>query len=187
MKALVIIAVLAAAPAVAQRTDTAPRPIQIAATAPAACVIRGAAAGAGVNATFVSTGPNSANVQIVQLVDPSTALPRASSLTVQLPVLCNSAHTLTVRSGQGGLLRAGGNQRNTSPGGFGEFLPYRLSASWAGQTTTAASNAAGPLIIRASDGGAGTAEVGFQILAGGAPLVAGAYSDAIVVEFAVAN
>lgn len=181
-------AMLVAAPLYAQQVNTGVQQIEIVGAAPAACVIQGAGASTGVNASFTVTGANSGTVSIAQMADPTTAQPRATSITVQLPVICNSANTLTVRSTTGGLLRVGGNQRNAQQqDAFREFLPYALTANWAGNNVQAASNAGAPLTILSNNGGAGSVQVGFSVPAGGTPLLAGAYADSIIVEFGAAN
>ena len=88
-------------------------------------------------------------------------------------------------SGNGGLLRDGGSTQ-PGQGGFREFVPYQVSAVWSGQTVASASDG-GPVVINVPDGAAGDASVTIDVPGGGAPLVAGGYSDAVVIELRVEN
>jgi hypothetical protein len=182
------LAVLAsAAPAVGQSIDTGRQQIELAGVAPSACVIRPPTASSGVNASYQTTGVSTGEVRILEMADPQTAQARATAITIALPVVCNSAHVLTARSRNGGLQRLAANQRNNGAGGFTEFLPYSLNMNWAGQEVARTSNAGTPLAIVSNNGGAGNVSLGFSVPAGGAPLIAGTYSDSIVIEFRVAD
>lgn len=178
--------VAVATPALAQNPQSAERRIEIFGEAPSACVIRTPGAATGTNATFDATGATSGEIRIVEMVDPMSAEPRAASLNLALPVICNAPHRLTLKSGNGGLLRAGG-RRGGGQGGFGEFLPYQLSAEWAGREVRASSDRAAPLTIESRGGRAGDVSISVVIPQGGQPLVAGNYADAVTIEFEVAN
>ena len=106
------LALIAGSPVAAQTGDTARGRIEIAGRTPPACLIRTARAGNALNASFVSAGPSSGEIRIAELVDPQTAEPRAAEMVIELPVMCNAAHRLTLTSTNGGLLREGGNARN---------------------------------------------------------------------------
>ncbi len=176
------------APAFAQSTDTGLRQLEVVGTANPACLMSSPGNATGVNATFQALTGTSGQIRITELVNPQTAQPRATSVNLTLPVICNSAHLLVVQSSNGGLLRAAGNQRNIAQnGGFAEFLPYSLTAFWAGQNVTALSSNRAGLRIAANNGGAGNVDLGFAVPAGTTPLVAGTYSDTITIEFRAAN
>lgn len=175
--------VMAPMAAAAQTTTTQGR-LDIVADAPSACVVASAASVAGANATFQAAS-DGAEVRITGLIDPQTSLARASSINVLLPITCNTAHRLVLSSDNGGLLRAGSGDQDVA-GGFREFVPYRMSVSWSGQSVSAASTQ-GPVSINVGDGAAGEASVTIDIPAGGDPLVSGAYADAVVIELRVEN
>ncbi len=184
---LLLAAILLPAPAFAQSADTGLRQVEIAGIANPACLVRSPANASGVNASFQAVSGSAGEIRIVEMVNPQTATPRTTSISLVLPVICNSAHLLTVQSRNGGLLRETGNQRNVQTGGFSEFLPYTMSAAWAGQNRSLLSNVSGGLRINSSNGGAGNVDLGFSVPANNTPLVAGAYSDTITVEFRAAN
>jgi spore coat protein U-like protein len=177
---------LASAGALAQNPRSSEHRIDLYGEAPSACVIRTPGAASGTNASFAAVGASSGEVRITELVDPNNAEPRAASINLALPVICNAPHRVTLRSGNGGLLRAGG-QRGSRPGGFGEFLPYQLSAQWAGSQVQASSDRGAPLTIQSQAGRAGDVSISVAIPQGGQPLVAGTYADAVTIEFEVAN
>jgi hypothetical protein len=134
--ALLLAAVVIAVPAQAQQIDTASNRLELLGDAPAACVFATPTAGNGSNASFTSTGATSARVNITQLVDTTNANSLPSSIELNLPVICNSAHRVIVRSTNGGLTRLGGNQRGSGP--FAEFLAYSFGIGWAGQQVAGA-------------------------------------------------
>jgi hypothetical protein len=192
MKASIRLAAFAVAfattPVWAQDFSESDQALELVGEAPAACVLRAPSATAGVNANFDPTGPASGELRIVQMVDPNTAEPLPTSITLSLPVICNASHRIELRSQNGGLLRDRGNARNRQNGsGFGEFLTYRVGLNWAGQQREATSEEARNLIVAAPRGAAGDATISFSLPGGGGPLIAGRYSDAIIVEFQAAN
>jgi hypothetical protein len=181
---LVLACVLAPISAFAQTTVPSGR-LDIVADAPSACVAASPGSAAGANATFQSLSAGAAEVRITEMIDPQTSQARASSINILLPIICNTAHRLVLRSGNGGLLRDGGNAQQQA-GGFREFVPYQVSASWSGQDVSASSDQ-GDVSINVGDGAAGEASVTIDVPAGGAPLVAGGYGDSVVIELRVEN
>jgi hypothetical protein len=182
--ALALLLIPSAAAAQTAQAD-APR-IALVGEAPSACVIRSAGSSSGVNATVESVGSSASRIRIVQMVDTATAQPNAASIAIALPVICNSAHRILVRSGNGGMLRdgAGGSGPST---GFSEFQPYGVEVAWAGQDIRRPSNEEGGLVLESASGQAGQVAITIELPAGTMPLVAGTYSDAIVIEFLVAS
>lgn len=151
--------------------------LQISGNAPESCVITTPAQGAIANATFTA-GPNSAQVTITQLVDPTTAVPQAATIDMLFPVVCNTAHTLTISTAQGGLVL---QAAAPPPGaGFRNRLDYQVNANWVGQQVSGTS--AAPLQISSPDAATGQLDVSIAIPAGGEPLEAGAYSDSLIVN-----
>lgn len=182
---LAAIAALAPGLAFAQTANIGQGRLDLVGQAPSACLISQPTASTGQNATLSQTGAQSAQIRISELVDPQTAQPRASSMNVTLPVICNAAHRLTVKSGNGGLLRAGG--RRGAVNGFRQLLPYQVSADWSGQSITGSSETGTPVTINSPNGAAGQVSLSITVPAGGDPLVAGSYSDSVVIELQVAS
>ncbi len=184
---LFLAGVALASPAFAQSVDTGVRQVELVGTAPPACIMRAPSNTAGVNATYQNLSNSGAEIRIVEMVNPQTAQPRATSVNLAFPVICNSAHTLSITSSNGGLTRIAANQRNQSRGTFADFLTYSLAANWAGQNVTRTSDTQGGVRIAAADGGAGTVQLNIAVPANGKPLLAGAYADSIVIQFRAAN
>lgn len=182
---LLMTAILSCSAAQAQTADNAPQALVLAGDAPPACVIDQPTASNPVNASYRSTGGSSGQIDIAQFVDPQTALSQASSIELNLPVICNTSHRLVVRSLNGGLLRDGA-VASTGGGGFSEFLSYQVSVAWNGQSIEKSSDG-GATSIDAAQPGSGDMVIRVATLAGGGPMVAGQYNDAIVVAFEPAN
>ena len=167
--------------------DTGQGRLEIAGRAPPACVLNAPTASGAQNATFTSTGASSGEIRIVEFGDPQTAQPRGAAINLALPVICNAPHRLTITSTNGGLLRDGGNARNRqSPNGFGEFVGYQISASWAGQNASVQTINNNVLAIATADGGAGDMDLTIAVPPGGGALVAGRYADTVTVLFEAA-
>jgi spore coat protein U-like protein len=167
--------------------DTGQSRLEIAGRAPPVCVLNAPTATGGQNASFSGTGATSGEILITEFGDPLTAQPRGAAINLSLPVICNAAHRLTVTSSNGGLLRDGGNARNRqSPTGFGEFVGYQISATWAGQNASVLTTNNSVLAIATADGGAGDMGLAIAVPPGGGPLVAGRYADTVTVLFEAA-
>jgi len=189
--ALIVPALLATSVAAQAQTvnpnDTGQGRLEIAGRAPPACVLNAPTASSAQNATFSSTGATSGEIRITEFGDPQTAQPRGATINLALPVICNAAHKLTITSTNGGLLRDGGNARNRqSPTGFGEFLGYQISATWAGQNASTLTTTNSVLAIASADGGAGDMGLTIAVPPGGGALVAGRYADTVTVQFEAA-
>lgn len=178
---------LVPAQVLAQDTANTNGRLQMLGTAPMACVTGTPSASGATNATFMSSGSTSGQIQIVEFVDPTTAAPLASSISLALPVTCNAAHELLVRSGNGGLLRDGGSAANRQrPDGFADFVPYGVSLQWGGQTLDGVSDT-GSLSLNAADAMTGAASLQITTPAGGGPLTAGRFDDTLIIEFRPSN
>lgn len=184
---LVCAAVLAAAPALAQTTTIGQGRLDLVGVAPSTCLVQTPQAAVGANTTFAAGGAQQGQVTITQLADPQTAVAKEATISVALPVICNSAHHVTVTSLNRGLLRQGGIASQTSVNGFREFIPYSVTASWAGQTATGQSLSGAPVNITTQDGAAGQVSLTIDVPGGGDPLVAGTYSDSLTIELQVAS
>jgi hypothetical protein len=124
-------------------------------------------------------------VAITTFADPQTAQANPASVRVEIPVVCNSAHAVTLRSANGGMLRSGGSQEDVA--GFIQFLPYSVELDWVGQRLTGASDAAGSLVLAVPNAGQGLLTVDIAIIGSQAPMVAGAYVDVLQIEITAAN
>ena len=187
---LSFMAALSGAATSAQEVQASSQQLRLAGTAPPACVLSAPVVDAASNASFAVTGASSAQIAITQLVDTQTATSLASEIELSLPVTCNAANTVTVRTTNGGLRRVGAPANaaagSTAGGGFSEFLGYRLGLDWAGQSRDQASTAGGATIASPQPG-RGNIVLRVATAAGSGPLVAGRYDDAIVVEIHAAN
>ncbi|CAM3095950.1 hypothetical protein SPAN111604_03475 [Sphingomonas antarctica] len=178
-----------AAPLTAQTTtiDEASRTTQtihVSGIAPPACLVRPAGGQRGINATFESTG-SSGTVTISNLVDPISAKVLPSRITLTLPITCNSAHIVRLRSAGGALRREGAA---VVPGAvFTDTLPYEYGLRWAGGGTLAPTASGQAVTVQASGAASGLAEVTLDVPGGGRPLVAGRYGDTIIVELGAAD
>jgi hypothetical protein len=189
-KGLLILLAGLAMPAVAfaQTTQVGQGRLDLTGTAPSACVISAPTSTSGANMSFALTGPQAAQINITQMVDQTTAQPVAASINLSLPIICNSAHTLTVTTANGGMSRIGGAGAGALTNGFREFVPYQVNAVWAGQSVNANSQTSStPVNISVPDGAAGQLSLSIVIPAGGAPLVAGNYTDSLVIELQAAS
>lgn len=182
---LFAVAVFLPGAAQAQELDRAAQQLVMSGTAPVACVINAPRAANQSNASFTETGSSSGQINITQFVDPQSAQPRASSIELNVPVLCNTSHRVRISSLNGGLLRGGAKGRGQG-GTFAEFVRYTIGLDWLGQTTQF-DTGTNSTSIRANQPGRGNAVLRVATPAGGAPLVAGQYRDTIVVEVEPSN
>ena len=153
--------------------------------APQACVLSAPLVTAVTNASFQPINGQTGTILVTQFVDPLTAAPLAATVNLAFPVVCNGAHEVTIRTANGGLAHI---PPIAIPGlGFRALLVYQLTAAWAGQTATGATNLPTPVDIHTNDGAAGQLSLVVNIPGGGDPLVAGPYSDSLVIELLPAN
>jgi hypothetical protein len=190
MRTLIICVALAgitlAAPAAAQEIQASSQQLRLAGTAPSACLLSAPVVDAATNASFAVTGASSAQIAITRLVDSQTAISLASAIALSLPVTCNASNSVTLRTTNGGLRRVGSSVVSAAPGGFNEFLGYRIGLDWAGQSLDQASTA-GQATIAAAQPAKGNVVLRVATTAGSGPLVAGRYDDSIVIEVHAAN
>lgn len=178
--ALAVVAI--GSPAMAQVIDTAGQRLDIAGTAPAACVINAPTASNARNATFSVSGNSTVRVDYGVLVDQNTALTQASAIDIRLPMVCNAPGRIVVRSENRGL-RPAGNQRGS--GGFIDVVDIDVGVRWLGQSASLTTMQGGGMLEN-SQPARGDLEVALNTRAGQGPLVAGNYSDTIVIEFQLA-
>lgn len=172
----------------AQDLSNTSEAVRVFAAAQPACVVSAAAStGGALNAVFTPDGTGGGAIAITQLVDPQTAEPRASSIELSLPVVCNAAHRLSVVSDTGGLLRAGGQPANRlAPDAFADLLPYTIGVDWAGTTLQVPSDRTGGI---ETDQPARNGELRLRIgtANGGGLLTAGNYADTVTIQFEPAS
>jgi len=181
---LVSVALLAPATLAAQTgADPSQGRLEILGTANPACVIRGPSSAVGTNMRFEPGGASAGQIGITEFVD-GNAVSRGGSIAVTLPVICNSAHRVIVRSANAGLRRLG---PAVQAGQFATSFPYRVTTEWGAQRGQLATDQGGTLIIDTGEARAGQLSLSINLAAGGRPLVAGTYSDQIVVELQAAN
>ncbi|MBI1684320.1 hypothetical protein [Caulobacter hibisci] len=195
MKTVLILAaaatlgVAATAPAVLAQTvatsgDQAASQLELLAQAPSACVLSPPSAASGANASFTAQGGQAGVVRFTQFVDPQTAQPRDSSISLAFPLVCNSAHRLVVRTDGTGLSRTAGA---APAAGFRDSLDFQVTANWAGASASGASTALTPIDLATANGAAGQMNLVVAVAGGGAPMVAGDYAGTLVVELEAAN
>lgn len=159
--------------------------IEVVATAAPACNISSGAAAGSSNASYQSAGASGGTVSITTLADPQTAQAAPASAQIEIPVVCNSAHEVSIRSANGGLLRSGGTFEQIS--GFAQFLPYRVALDWVGQSRAGQSDTDEPLTVIVPNAGEGLLTVEIAVEGGDAPLVAGIYEDTLQIEITAAS
>lgn len=183
-KALFLAALLAPGTALAQQdADLSRGRLELVGTAYPSCVIRGPSSAVGTNMRFEPGSASAGQISIGEFVD-TNAVSRGGSIEITLPVVCNSAHRVVVRSGNGGLRRQGAAVQAT---GFSQLFPYRVTTDWGGQRGDLNTDQSGTLILNTGEARAGQLSLSINVAAGGRPLVAGTYSDQIVVELQAAN
>lgn len=171
--------------ATANAEPDARQKFEVVATAAPACNIEAGSAAGSSNASFQSSGTSGGTVAITAFADPETAQANPVSVQVEIPVICNSAHEVSIRSANGGMLRSGGTTGDV--GGFIQFLPYAVQLDWVGQSLTGQSDAQGPLSLIVPKAGQGLLMVDIAIAGSGAPLVAGDYADTLQIEITAVN
>jgi hypothetical protein len=178
--ALLLAAFAVATSAVAAPDQNPSQPLTVKGDVPVRCKMSPpVSGGSGTNTTFAQNS-SGGEIDLTALVDANTAKTLAAQETIQFPIICTGAHTLTVTTQHGGLV----NQNVAAPaGGFAVHADYTLNATWAGTTrslTTSGAQAA--LDLSQSDAAGGELTIGFSLLGGVGPLQAGTYSDEIVVQ-----
>jgi hypothetical protein len=168
--------------AVAQELDlaTGQTQTQFIGRAPLACLLSTPTGTQITGATFTTSGTTAQLTFAADtLIDPQSALARAFSMSLTVPVLCNSAHTVTVSSVRGGMVPT---TSIANVAGFSGRIDLAIGATWAGSTVQANTNG-NPLTltINASDAASGNVEVNLRGIAGTDPMIAGRYNDAIII------
>lgn len=171
-----------AAPAAAQVVDGA---TTLQATfrggADPACRLSTPAASGAQNISVEGLSNGTADLTISQLVGEAGAS-LGATIVLEVPAVCNQAHVITVTSRNGGLTTEGG----PVSGPFRASLPYGVTVGWAGQQRTL-NTEAGQVSVELPDAATGSVTVVIEVPSGGAPLVAGAYSDELILELGVAG
>ena len=174
------VALLGAGAASAQSVGTSPLTFQ--GKAPPACRMSTPMSEASQNAELDSAAPGAAEISIARLAGDDGSVIGAN-MALNIPVLCNQAHTLSVESRRGGLSLS---QVPVEATAFRTSVPYRVRVSWAGANDDFSSDGSNAF-LSIGDAGQGLLNVVIDIPAGGVPLVAGSYSDELVLVLSVAG
>lgn len=175
-------AVLASGAAQAQTETSAVNELAFKGAVQPGCITAIPASTSSQNATVSELAAGSANILVTRLVG-DDGTPLGAQIVLTLPAACNQAHTLNLSSLYGGLRTGTGAAGSTA---FRALLPYTVLVSWAGQTQTLVSDA-GAVSQPINDAATGPLSVTIQIPAGGSPMVAGSYSDQLVLALGVAG
>lgn len=176
-------ALLALAAAGSAQAQTIPnRQIAFNGEAAPGCIMQSPTSPSADNASVTSPSPGAADIVIGRLVG-DDGVSVGATVILTLPAACNQAHRLSLASLNGGLANVDG----TPVGGpFRSLLPYTVAVNWGSGAQTYDSGTPG-VTLSSGDAAAGSVTVIIEIPAGGAPLVAGAYSDQLVLELAAAG
>ena len=150
-------------------------------TANFACLVSTPIANRVSDATFTSSGSSGQLAfSPATVVDPDTLIARAFSVSLSVPVTCNGAHSVSVRSARGGMQL---QTPVTQAIGLSSRIDLDVNANWLGDSNQI-STSGSPIGVTLSKttGASGSVEVTVTGRAGNAPLVAGRYSDEIVVD-----
>lgn len=141
------------------------------------------AVGGGVNANFVNVGTGASQVQIATLASAEDAVLNPASISLDFNATCNYAHTITLQSQKGGLKNEDPNA--TDGTGFRLLAGYAATLIWGGISQNLNMSGTAGVNTVLNQGGAthGILSLLIQIPGGGDPLVSGAYSDLLVLEF----
>jgi len=166
----------------AVQAQTAPQQMTFQGQAPAGCLMQAPLSPSADNASVTASAPGSADIVITQLVG-DDGVSEGATVILNVPAACNQAHTVSLISSNGGLLNAEGAPAG---GPFRALLPYSVVLSWGSGSETYQSGDPAAT-ISSGDAATGSVTVTIEIPAGGAPLVAGSYSDQLILELAAAG
>jgi len=181
-----LVLAFSASGAMAQDVTHATQRLELHGDAPAGCVANSARASKQVGTLYQDNGPTGGVVTFPNLVDETTAAARASSIELALPVVCNTSHLITVRSYNGALVRLGANAARGGSGGFSEMQTYDVGLQWQQRTVQLGTQTASAAISY-NQPAKGDLIVDIAVPRGTNPLVAGTYTDAVVVEIRPSN
>jgi len=178
---------IATTPALAQVTDS--DTVNLSGTQAQTCTLGAFSAGA------VSGALNAGNfagttLTLTGTMSSSTAMRAAGSITLNATAMCNYGHNVSVRQTGGGLINA--SDVTPTQGTFIRKQGYDAVVSWAAQTVTASSadvTGAPPAVasITSTDqsisgAASGALSLTLSVAASTSPVVAGAYTDSVVVQ-----
>ena len=166
----------------AAQAQTAPQQLTFQGDAPAGCLMQAPLSPSSDNASVTSAAPGSADIVIGQLVG-DDAVSVGATVVLSVPAACNQAHTVSLVSVNGGLANADGTAASAP---FRSILPYSVAVSWGSDAETY-QRGDPATTISYGDAATGSVTVTIEIPAGGAPLVAGSYSDQLILELAAAG
>jgi hypothetical protein len=180
-------AALATTPVLAQATDS--DTINLSGTQAQTCTLGAFSAGAATGALDTGDLTSPTAVSLTDTMSSITAIRAAGSNTLNAAAMCNYGHFVSVRQTGGGLIN--GSDVAPAQGTFIRKQGYVAIVSWASQTANAASEdvTTTPLVAavtstdRAISGAAsGTLSLTLSVAASTLPVVAGAYTDSVLVQ-----
>ena len=182
-------AALATTAVLAQATDS--DTINLSGTQAQTCTLGAFSAGAATGALDSGDLTSPTAVSLTDTMSASTAIRAAGSITLNAAAMCNYGHFVSVRQTGGGLI----NSSDVAPaqGTFIRKQGYDAVVSWAGFTavtasssdvTTAPPTAASITSTNQAISGAasGTLSLTLSVAASTSPVVAGAYTDSVVIQ-----
>ena len=177
-------AALGTSPVLAQVTDS--DTINLSGTQAQTCTLGAFSAGVPTG-DFAFTAP--AAVSLTGTMSSSTAMRAAGSISLDAAAMCNYKHFVSVRQTSGGLIKA--LDVVPAQGTFVRQQGYDATVTWAGKTVTASSSdvtsapTVAPITSTSSEiagAASGTLSLTLSVAASTSPVVAGAYTDSVVVQ-----
>lgn len=164
----------------AQDAVNATRDVTFEGLALPACFVRDVTARDARNASLSASGAGASTVALSPegFVDSVTGVPRATEITLALPITCNAPHHLRIASTRGGLLLAGAG---SEAGRFRDRIDFAVALDWAGMQRAFDTASGTGLDLDVDTAATGDAAIRIVIPGGGRPLVAGAYGDALTI------
>jgi hypothetical protein len=147
------------------------------------CLLGAPTPAGGSNATYAANA-----ITLTEFIDPSTALVKQSSMTLQISnAMCNYNAYLSVTSQNGGLTSADASGVVGDAGSFMTVVPYTLQASW-GNVNVTLNTKDGNKKAQVQAGGANSAAMSLNFATQNStlPVVQGHYTDTVTVKVGAA-
>lgn len=173
---LALLVALAAAPAAAADSLVS-QAMPVDGTVPTRCKISPPTTANLSNSSFASDGTG--GQLVLSAIVGSDGMTSGAEATLRFAITCTGAHDLTITSG-GGLV----NRTTATPvAGFSSRADYTLTANW-GATTQSATTAGSSISLDLSQdtARAGNLDIVFALPLGRGPMIAGSYTDEILIQ-----
>lgn len=155
-------------------------------TAPAACVTRAPRPVVQQNAAVTVSDNGNIDIRLDKssFINPVTGVPNPVVIQVAFPIVCNTAHKISVESLRGGL-----QNEAVANGAFAlrSHLDFNVQMNWAGTTKSFDTASGRAFEMPVMNAATGDADIRIAIPGGGTPLVAGVYSDTITLKVEVTS